>query len=156
MIHNSTFSVKFRRRRLGKTNFRKRLALLKSGRSRLVVRFTNRYVILQVVNYSPTGDLTRYYVNSSSLKSFGWNHSFKNKAASYLAGFLLGKNCKSNDLILDSGISKPTIRVFCILKGILDSGVSIAHSEEVIPSDDIFSVFSEDFNNVKNRIGDIK
>ena len=41
----------FARRRKGVTNYRKRLALLKSGLPRAVVRFTNSKVMIQITNF---------------------------------------------------------------------------------------------------------
>ena len=41
----------FSRRRKGITNYRKRLALLKSGLPRAVVRFTNSKVTIQISNF---------------------------------------------------------------------------------------------------------
>ncbi|MEM4756409.1 MAG: hypothetical protein QW594_04745, partial [Candidatus Woesearchaeota archaeon] len=48
--------VAFRRRRSGKTNYTKRLGLLKSGKPRLVVRKTNTAFIVQLVKHQPNGD----------------------------------------------------------------------------------------------------
>ena len=44
-----------RRRREGVTDYRKRLKLVKSGKLRLVVRRTNRYVIVQLVESKAGG-----------------------------------------------------------------------------------------------------
>ena len=41
MSRTSTYEVKFKRRNEGKTNYKKRLAMLKSGRPRAVIRKTN-------------------------------------------------------------------------------------------------------------------
>jgi len=46
----------FSRRRKGVTNYRKRLALLKSGLPRAVVRFTNAKVTVQITNFEGKGD----------------------------------------------------------------------------------------------------
>ena len=53
-----THVVPFRRRREGKTNFQKRLGMVKSGKTRMVVRRSNRYVDVQFVNFEPEGDKT--------------------------------------------------------------------------------------------------
>src|SRR5208282_1484935 len=50
------FRVHFRRRREGRTDYRVRLKLLKSGRLRAVVRLSERRVRVSLVEYDPTGD----------------------------------------------------------------------------------------------------
>ena len=45
----------FARRRKGVTNYRKRLALLKSGLPRAVVRFTNSKVMVQISDFEGKG-----------------------------------------------------------------------------------------------------
>ena len=52
------YSVKFRRRRLNKTNYQKRLNLLKSKKPRLVLRRSNAFFYSQVIEYNLTGDKT--------------------------------------------------------------------------------------------------
>ena len=46
MAKGKRYSVKFRRRREGKTNYKKRLAFVKSDLPRLVVRRSNKYLNL--------------------------------------------------------------------------------------------------------------
>ena len=46
----------FSRRRKGITNYRKRLALLKSGVPRAVVRFSNAKVSIQIIEFANEGD----------------------------------------------------------------------------------------------------
>ena len=58
MAHGPRYRVPFRRRREGKTNYHKRLALLKSGKPRLVVRKTLNHHVAQIVLYDPKGDRT--------------------------------------------------------------------------------------------------
>jgi large subunit ribosomal protein L18 len=49
-------TVPYRRKREGKTNYKKRLEYLKSKSTRLVIRKTNKHVIMQLVQYHPDGD----------------------------------------------------------------------------------------------------
>ena len=91
MSSGPTYAVKFRRRRQGLTNYKKRLALVKSKLPRFVVRITNRYIITQIVTYQENGDKVHLTVNSKSLKSFGWKGSCKNLPSAYLTGYLIGK-----------------------------------------------------------------
>ncbi|MBT3583115.1 50S ribosomal protein L18, partial [Candidatus Woesearchaeota archaeon] len=48
MASGPRYTVKFRRRRAGKTNYHNRLALLLSRKPRLVIRKTNKYIICQI------------------------------------------------------------------------------------------------------------
>jgi len=59
--------MKPRRRRQGKTDYRKRLKLVKSGIERLVVRRTNRRIIVQLVRSKHGGDETLAAVSSDML-----------------------------------------------------------------------------------------
>ena len=68
MATGKSYSVKFRRRRSGKTNYKKRLAFMKSEKSRLVVRRSNKYLITQLVNYDEAGDKIVAQFNSISLR----------------------------------------------------------------------------------------
>ena len=60
----------FSRRRKGVTNYRKRLALLKSGLPRAVVRFTNAKVTVQITNFEGKGD--RVLASASSMDLEKW------------------------------------------------------------------------------------
>ncbi|RLG69666.1 MAG: 50S ribosomal protein L18, partial [Candidatus Iainarchaeum archaeon] len=73
MAKKCTYKLKFRRRREKRTDYAKRLALVKSGLPRLVIRRTNQYIISQVIKFDPKGDITLVHINSSRLKKLGWN-----------------------------------------------------------------------------------
>lgn len=134
MASSPTYAVKFRRRRLGRTNYHKRLALLKSGKPRLVVRVSNKYVVSQLVESASGKDRVLFTVSSKELSKHGWNHSFKNIPAAYLTGIIAGKKCSAKEVILDAGVSKPSSRVFALIKGFVDAGANIAHSQSSFPS----------------------
>ncbi len=141
MARNAIYRVKMRRRREGKTNYRKRLAYLKSGKPRAVVRKTLRYIIVQIVEYHDDGDKILVGVTSSHLKKYGWNGSFKNTPAAYLTGYLAGKLALKKGIeeaVLDIGLQSPVkgSRVFAVLKGMVDAGLNVPHSEEVYPSEE--------------------
>ena len=53
-----TYEVPFRRRREKKTNYEKRLALVKGEKPIMVVRRSNRYITVQFVEFNPKGDKT--------------------------------------------------------------------------------------------------
>ncbi len=133
----STMELKFRRRREGKTNYVKRLALLKSNKPRMVFRKSNRYVTIQFVQFNKTGDKTVVGVSSRQLKKFGWFGN-TNIPSSYLTGFLAGKIAISRGIkhaVLDIGLITPVLksRPFAALLGALDAGIEIPHDESALP-----------------------
>lgn len=134
-------SVPFRRKREGKTDYKKRLMLLKSGRRRFVVRKSLKNIITQIVEYSPKGDKVITSASSKDLEKYGYKFSKGNLVAAYLTGFLLGKRSKkkgANDAILDLGlnISIKGSRIYAAVKGAIDAGLKVPCSPEILPSDD--------------------
>jgi len=134
----SVIAVQFARKRSGKTDYRKRLALLKSSRPRLVVRKTLTGIILQVAEFSEKGDLVNVMATSKNLKSLGWKHSCKNIPAAYLSGMLIGKmalESKIKDVVPDLGLQSVTKggKVFAAIKGAKDAGLALEVSDEIIP-----------------------
>jgi len=135
-----------RRRQECKTDYRKRLVLLKSNLPRLVVRKSNRYLILQIVESKHAQDKVLYYVNSKELLAKGWpedkSGSLKNLSAAYLSGMLLGKKVLDGGLkgkvILDSGLIPNTkgSKVYAVVKGFSDAGVEIPFDEKVMFSEE--------------------
>jgi large subunit ribosomal protein L18 len=133
--------VTYRRKREGRTNYRKRLKLLMSGSSRLVVRRTNKNIIVQVVNYSDKGDAVVVTANSSELKKHGWDHATGNLPAAYLTGMLAAKKAtvkKTTSAIVDLGLQTPSSgsRLYAAVKGAIDGGMSIPCSEDIFPTED--------------------
>jgi large subunit ribosomal protein L18 len=127
-------NLKFRRRRLGLTNYDKRLAMVKGGLERVVVRKTNKRILAQIIKYEVTGDRVVTSVDSSELsKSFGWP-SRRNRPTAYLTGMLLAKKAKSKgDVILDIGITAPVKNSipFVFARGCIDGGLKLRGKIEV-------------------------
>jgi large subunit ribosomal protein L18 len=154
----------FRRRREGKTNFRYRLALVKSNKPRAVVRKSLSGTTVQFIRYDDKGDLVLAQAGYSDLRKLGWKHSLKDTTASYLVGLLAGVRAGKSDLheaVLDIGLQEPTTgsRVFATLRGLLDAGVDIPHGEGRFPDQERISGnhkeiegFEEDFLAMKNKI----
>jgi len=133
--------VMYRRKREGRTNYRKRLKLLMSGSPRLVIRRTNKNIIVQIVRYSDTGDAVVVTANSSELKKQGWNHATGNIPAAYLTGILAAKKAlskKTTNAIVDLGLQTPSSgsRMYAVVKGAIDAGMTIPCSEEAFPSEE--------------------
>jgi large subunit ribosomal protein L18 len=136
------YRVHFRRRREGKTDYRVRLRLLRSGEPRAVVRFSGRRVRVSIVQYDPVGDRVVAAAESAELARVGFPaHSFASTPAAYLTAYLAGLRSKSAGAemaVLDTGIRHPTAggRLSAALKGLLDSGVEVPHGEGGFPSAD--------------------
>lgn len=133
-------TLKLKRRREQKTDYHKRLNLLKSGKTRLVVHISNRFVLAQLVNYSRDGDETIASAHSKELEKLGFVGG-KNLSTCYLTGYLLGKKGAKEELgevILDSGLRTPIKggKVFAVQKGAVDAGLNVLHSAEAFPSEE--------------------
>ncbi len=133
-----------RRRRENKTNYLKRKRLLEGRKPRIVIRKTNRYIILQFVESKFAQDKITHSVNSKELLEHGWPKeaagSLKSIAAAYLSGLLFGKKIageKDKKAILDIGLVKSTkgSRIYAGLKGIIDSGIQINCKKEMLPEE---------------------
>lgn len=141
MAKKSIATVEYRRKREGKTDYRKRLTYLKSQKPRLVIRLTSSHIITQVVQYNPDGDFTKLTFNSKSLAKYGWNYSTNNLPAAYLTGLVIGKAAVDNginDLVTDMGMQSKVhgARLFAVIKGVVDAGVAIPYSEKCLPSEE--------------------
>ncbi len=161
MAKGPRYKVPYRRRREGKTNYRKRLRLLSGRKPRIVVRITNRRVIAQYIKYEPDGDRILLSVSSDMLRDYGYLGDLNNTPASYLTGILFGKKCLDSGYssgILDIGLRVPSrgSRVFAFLKGVVDAGVDVPHSPEVFPDDSRIrgEHIAEYYGQAKDRFGE--
>jgi len=144
MAKRRTSRVPFRRRREGRTNYKKRLAFLKSGKPRAVVRITQSKIIIQMIEYHSEGDRVISSVVSHSLKKYGWKHTLNSIPASYLTGLLAGTRARKqgiNKAVLDIGLRVPVkgSRVFAALRGLLDAQMDVPHGEGIFPSEDVMN-----------------
>ena len=78
MATGPRYFVPFRRRREGKTDYYKRTRLVVADAPRMVVRRTNRHIIIQLVTAEMDGDRTLVAANSSELESDGYKGSMSN------------------------------------------------------------------------------
>ncbi|KAF2484055.1 60S ribosomal protein L5-B [Neohortaea acidophila] len=112
----SRFQVKYKRRRSGKTDYYARKRLITQAKNkynapkyRLVVRFTNRDIICQIVTAEITGDKVFCAAYAHELKRYGINHGLTNWAAAYATGLLIARRALSK-LKLDEafeGVEEP-------------------------------------------------
>ena len=132
------FTMPFRRKKQGKTDYKKRLALLKSRKLRLVVRRSNKHMVAQLVKYADEGDVMVHTFSTRHLAKFGWQMNTGNVPSAYLLGLLLGKTAKGQEAILDLGLQTPISgsRIYAVLKGAIDGGLNIAFSEESFPAEE--------------------
>ncbi|MEK6886550.1 MAG: 50S ribosomal protein L18 [Nanoarchaeota archaeon] len=130
--------IPFRRKREGKTNYKKRIAFLTSEKPRLVIRKSLKNITAQIVIYEPKGDKVIASACSAELTKLGWKFSGGNIPAAYLVGFLAGKKAKTakiGEAIADVGLYQPIkgSKLYAVLKGAIDAGLSVPHDETSLP-----------------------
>ncbi|MDD1691332.1 MAG: 50S ribosomal protein L18 [Methanoregula sp.] len=141
MATGSRYFVPFRRRREGKTDYYQRTRLVVADVPRMVVRKTNRHIIVQLVTAEMDGDRTLVAANSKELEKYGFKGSTANTPAAYLTGMLFAVKAKKagqDSAVLDIGLNRatPGARVFAALKGAVDGGLDIPYGEEILPSEE--------------------
>jgi len=135
---NPSFRVSFRRRNEGRTNFAKRLGLVKSRLPRMVVRRSNKNVTVQFIEFDPKGDRTLVTITGKHLlKSFKWPPK-RNVWTAYLAGLMAGTAAKKkgvSDFVLDAGLYTPSkgSLLFAALKGAADAGLKTSFEPSMVP-----------------------
>ena len=138
MADSPRYALPYRRRREGKTDYKLRRALVKSGKPRAVVRLSNRYVTVQITDATVTGDIVRASATSRELPKLGWKGALGNLPAAYLTGALAARRATVKgvkEAILDLGLKGPTkgSKLFAVLKGLADAGLAVPHSPERLP-----------------------
>ncbi|MEM4259670.1 MAG: 50S ribosomal protein L18 [Candidatus Woesearchaeota archaeon] len=139
MVSYKKKRISFRRKIKGKTNYRKRLNLLKSRIPRLVIRISNKRIVSQITNYSSQGDTVILNVTSSDLRKKGWNYSLSNIPAAYLTGLLIGKKAlskKIDNVIPDIGFRTPVkgSKIYAVIKGAVDAKLNVPCDSSIFPS----------------------
>ncbi len=122
------------RRSDASTNYAKRIAMLKSGMPRVVVRKSNRQILVQLVGYKENGDVVLASAGSKELKKMGWEPR-SNIPTAYLTGMLLAKKAKKlaeKGCILDIGLYRPVQGSveFAAAKGSKDGGMALRFNAE--------------------------
>nr|AJS12417.1 50S ribosomal protein L18P [uncultured archaeon] len=131
-------------RRKEKTNYRKRLRVLLARKPRIVIRKSLKHVYVQVVRNMAEGDQVLFTMSSKNLQKLGWKAGQKNLPSAYLTGLMAGKKAKAmgiNDAILDLGLNRAVkgAKIFAALKGVVDGGVRVPHSDSILPGEDRIS-----------------
>lgn len=141
MATKATYNLGLRRRADNKTNYNKRLKLVKSGKPRFVVRKSNTKIVAQLIKYSRNSDITLAEANSQHLRKFEWKFSGKSIPAAYLVGYLCGLKARKEGFtegVLDIGLSTPILgtRIFAVLKGAIDAGLELPAGETQFPKEE--------------------
>ncbi|KAF3047017.1 60S ribosomal protein L5 [Didymella heteroderae] len=94
----SRYQVKYKRRRSGKTDYYARKRLITQAKNkynapkyRLVVRFTNKDIVAQIVTSEISGDKVFMAAYAHELKAYGITHGLTNWSAAYATGLLLAR-----------------------------------------------------------------
>jgi len=94
----SRFQTKYKRRQAGKTDYYARKRLISQAKNkynspkyRLVVRFTNRDIVTQIVSSEIGGDKVLCAAYAHELKPYGIKHGLTNWSAAYATGLLLAR-----------------------------------------------------------------
>ena len=129
-----------KRKKQKKTDYKARMALLKSEMLRIVVRKTNKYIIIQAVETHQAQDKIFAGINSKELMKKGWDKKYKGSLksvpAAYLTGLMLAEKIKNKKFILDIGLAlhSPKNRIYSAVKGLVDGGVDIRADKNIFPS----------------------
>merc|ERR1712070_826316 len=104
----SRYQVKYKRRRSGKTDYAARKKLISQAKNkynapkyRLVVRFTKKDIICQIITSEIAGDKVFAAAYSHELKRYGVTHGLTNWAAAYCTGLLVARRALSKLQIAD-------------------------------------------------------
>ena len=98
MATGPRYFVPFRRRREGKTDYYKRSSLVVAEQPRMVVRKTNRHIIVQWSRQSLQVTVTLSAAHSGELAQYGYTGSASNTCAAFLTGYALrgqGIECRA-------------------------------------------------------------
>ena len=140
---NKNRIFRFNRRIRGLTDYKLRLALLKSGLTRAVIRKSNNNMLVQLVDYEKKGDKIITSAKSNDLIKFGYDLHRGNIVSAYLTGYLAGKRYlskvkNSNQVIVDLGLQRSIYgsRLYAAVKGLVDAGVNVKVNDIVFPSEE--------------------
>jgi large subunit ribosomal protein L18 len=139
------YATKYRRRREGRTNYHKRLKLVQSGKTRIIVRRSNTGMTVQFADYVATGDVIRAGATGKDVRAAGCTAiSAKSLPGSYLTGYIAGLRAKKAGIthaIVDLGMQTSTKgnRLYAAIKGAVDAGLDIPVGEDMFPAQERLS-----------------
>jgi large subunit ribosomal protein L18 len=133
-----------RRRKENKTDYNKRLKLLKGEKPRIVFRKTNKFIISEYIASKEAQDKVIVGFDSRKLNEYGWpkdaQGSLKSTTASYFTGYLIGKTVIKQKLetpVIDTGMNRVLHKnkIYAFLKGVIDSGIKINCEKKFFPDE---------------------
>ena len=137
MTKGPRYRRSFRRREEGKTNYHRRLKLIKSKKVRVAVRASNNHITIQIIQSNLQGDKILISAYSRELlKKYGLKANTGNLPAAYLTGYLAGLRAKKKNIkeaVFDLGAFYHRNRVLAACKGVIDTGMEIPYREEFFP-----------------------
>jgi len=163
MARGTTYRLALKRRREGKTDYRRRTRYLVSGIPRLVARRSNAHYFAHVVVPSEKGDITVVSAHSKELaRDFGWQGHGASASTGYLTGYLVGKRAVKGGVeraILDAGLVIPGAgsNIFALVKGAVDGGLKVPCDEGCYPKmgrirgEEVAKAFAEDQSIARHR-----
>ncbi len=133
-------TIPFRRKKEGKTNYKKRIALIKSGKPKISVRITNNNVCVQLIDFNMDGDKVVIEANARELKKIGWDYGTSNMSSAYLTGILMAKKMKDidrNEGVIEFGFkqSMKGNKLYAVVKGLVDGGINTHQSNDLLPDE---------------------
>ncbi|MFC1752304.1 50S ribosomal protein L18 [Thermoproteota archaeon] len=128
-----------RRRREGKTDYRKRKNILLSKSVFLLPRITSKNICVQISKATFIGDEVIASSHTRELYKLGWKGSGTSLPAAYLTGLIAGLKANKLDIkhaIVYTGLRqyKTGSRISATLKGVTDSGLDIHADNKTFPS----------------------
>lgn len=126
----------FRRRKEQKTDYEKRLALLKSRKTRVVIKRNLKYINIQFIDFEKKGDRVVLEENSKKLSQYGWKGHCGNLPSAYLTGLMAGLgaiNRGVKEAVLDIGLqgSVKGNSIYAAAIGVKDSGIKIEIGQQM-------------------------
>lgn len=144
MVKPAKYITLFRRRREGKTNYRRRKKAVISKRPLLYVFVSGKNTAIQVISPRTEGDKILVSANSRELIEHGWKSSRRSIPGAYLTGLLLGTRAQAagvKDAILYTNVRAYHSggRTAAAVKGIVDAGFKLPVGEESLPKEERIS-----------------
>lgn len=132
------YTVMKRRKREGKTNYKKRIKLVSSRKPRLAVRRYSNKILVQIIEFSPKGDKVTFSFDSRKLKKLGWTGHTGNIPAAYLTGLYVGKKSGVSEAVVDFGVQHSVVgsSLYAAIKGAIDGGIKLSCDEKMFPKED--------------------
>lgn len=98
-------------------------------------------ISVQIIDYKGQGDVVLVSATSKEIIKKGWQGYGRNVTAAYLVGLLCGIKAQEKgikEVVLDSGLYVSTNGsvIYAALKGALDSGLNVPHSDVHFPTEE--------------------